>query len=74
MDTKVGTLQIPDAFSKGEVVEIGRELLKDGWGAIDDSVVVMGWRASYDMGILLSLFSHPIPQFSCLGVPHGNRP
>jgi len=30
MDTKVGTLQIPDTFSEGEVVEIGRELLIDG--------------------------------------------
>jgi hypothetical protein len=39
MDTKVGTLQIPDAFSEGEVVEIGRELLIDGWGAIDDIVL-----------------------------------
>jgi hypothetical protein len=39
MYTKVGTLQIPDAFSKGEVVEIGRELLLDGWGAIDDIVL-----------------------------------
>jgi len=30
MDTKVGILQIPDAFARGEVVEIGRGLFIDG--------------------------------------------
>jgi len=32
MDTKVGTLQIPNAFARGEVVEIGRELLMGAGG------------------------------------------